>query len=70
MFQLYRHRGARYLEMVPLKPITGPGFIAIGTWSLLERFRGQARLAPRAPHAAGSTTTVPNIFWPAWGRQR
>ena len=24
----------------------------------------------RPPHDSGSTTTVPTIFWPAWGRQR
>ena len=40
LFQLYRRRRARYLEMVPLKPIAGLGFIAIGAWSLLEHFRG------------------------------
>jgi len=33
-------QGARDLEMVPLKPIAGLGFIAIGAWSLLEHFRG------------------------------
>ncbi len=33
-------QGVRYLEMVPLKPIAGLGFIAIGAWSLLEHVRG------------------------------
>ncbi len=33
-------QGARYLEMVAIKPIPGLGFIAIGAWSLLEHFRG------------------------------
>ena len=40
MFQLYRRGRARYLEMVPLKPIAGLGFIAIGAWSLLDHVRG------------------------------
>ncbi|MEE8500993.1 MAG: hypothetical protein V3S27_10510 [Kiloniellales bacterium] len=40
MFQLYRRRRARYLEMVPRKPIAGLAFIGIGAWSLLEHFRG------------------------------
>jgi len=32
--------GARYLGMLPLKLIAGIGFIAIGSWSVLEHFRG------------------------------
>lgn len=31
---------ARYLEVLPLKPIAGAGFIAIGCWALVEHFRG------------------------------
>ena len=31
--------GGRYLDMVPLKPISGAGFIAIGLWILVEHFR-------------------------------
>ncbi len=33
-------QGARYLEMIPLKPIAGIGFIAIGIWILAEYLRG------------------------------
>ena len=33
-------QGARYLEMIPLKPIAGIGFIAIGIWVLAEHMRG------------------------------
>ncbi len=33
-------QGARYLEMVPIKPIAGVGFIVIGIWVLAEHFRG------------------------------
>ncbi len=40
MIQSYRRGRARYLEMVPLKPIAGLGFIAIGAWSLLDHVRG------------------------------
>jgi putative Ca2+/H+ antiporter (TMEM165/GDT1 family) len=29
----------RFLDMVPLKPIAGIGFILIGAWTLLEYFR-------------------------------
>jgi putative Ca2+/H+ antiporter (TMEM165/GDT1 family) len=32
--------GVRYLEMLPLKPIAGIGFMAIGIWMLFEYFRG------------------------------
>ncbi|HIJ43001.1 MAG TPA: TMEM165/GDT1 family protein [Rhodospirillaceae bacterium] len=31
--------GGRYLDMVPLKAISGAGFIAIGLWILVEHFR-------------------------------
>jgi putative Ca2+/H+ antiporter (TMEM165/GDT1 family) len=34
--------GARYLEMMPLKLISGIGFIAIGIWTLAEHFRAGA----------------------------
>ncbi|MFQ5775637.1 MAG: TMEM165/GDT1 family protein [Kiloniellaceae bacterium] len=37
---LVGNQGARYLEQVPLKPIAGLGFIAIGAWVLVEHFRG------------------------------
>jgi len=30
----------RYLHGVPLKPIAGFGFIAIGVWTLVEYYRG------------------------------
>ncbi len=30
----------QYLENVPLKLIAGIGFIGIGTWTILEHFRG------------------------------
>jgi putative Ca2+/H+ antiporter (TMEM165/GDT1 family) len=31
--------GAKYLETVPLKLISGLGFVAIGVWTLAEHFR-------------------------------
>lgn len=34
--------GAKWLEMVPLKLISGVGFIAIGIWTVAEHFRPAA----------------------------
>jgi putative Ca2+/H+ antiporter (TMEM165/GDT1 family) len=34
--------GAKWLEMVPLKLISGVGFILIGLWTVVEHFRGAA----------------------------
>lgn len=31
--------GARHLESIPLKLIAGLGFLAIGTWTLIDYFR-------------------------------
>jgi putative Ca2+/H+ antiporter (TMEM165/GDT1 family) len=31
--------GGRYLSMIPLKPIAGLGFIAIGAWTVLQHFK-------------------------------
>jgi putative Ca2+/H+ antiporter (TMEM165/GDT1 family) len=31
---------SKYMEMIPLKLIAGIGFIAIGSWTVLEHFRG------------------------------
>lgn len=31
--------GAKYLEDIPLKLISGIGFIGIGVWSLMEHFK-------------------------------
>ena len=33
-------QAARYLEAVPLKLIAGLGFVALGSWTLVEHFRG------------------------------
>jgi putative Ca2+/H+ antiporter (TMEM165/GDT1 family) len=33
--------GGRWLENVPLKLLAGIGFIVIGSWSLLQYYRGQ-----------------------------
>ena len=32
--------GSKYLEFIPLKLIAGVGFIAIGSWTIFEHFRG------------------------------
>lgn len=34
--------GAKWLDMVPLKLISGLGFIAIGAWTVVEHFRAAA----------------------------
>lgn len=34
--------GAKWLDMVPLKLISGLGFIAIGVWTVFEHFRAAA----------------------------
>ena len=34
--------GAKWLDMVPLKLISGLGFIAIGAWTVFEHFRPAA----------------------------
>jgi putative Ca2+/H+ antiporter (TMEM165/GDT1 family) len=34
--------GARFLGALPLKPIAGLGFVAIGVWLIVEHLRGLA----------------------------
>jgi putative Ca2+/H+ antiporter (TMEM165/GDT1 family) len=31
---------SRYLEMIPLKLVAGVGFILLGSWTLLDHFKG------------------------------